>query len=58
MLYIVRAYEDGKRYDYEYGNSKHAIEHYEYERNAKIIMYENGVEKIVAEKFNNLKVNV
>ena len=27
MLYIVRVYEDGEQYEYEYGNLHHAEEH-------------------------------
>ncbi len=30
-LYYIRVYEDGESYDYEYGNPKHAMEHYQTE---------------------------
>jgi hypothetical protein len=55
MLYIVRAYEDGHKYEYEYGDKMHAIEHYKHEKTAKIVAYDNGKEKIVKEKFNNIE---
>lgn len=32
-IYYVRVYEDGESYDYEYGNPKHAMEHYKTELN-------------------------
>lgn len=30
-IYIVKVYEDDEPYKYEYGNLKHALEHYETE---------------------------
>lgn len=47
MLYIVRVYEDGKQYEYEYGNLHHAEEHIAMEKpTAKVELYEycNGKE--------------
>ena len=50
MLYIVRAYDDGDVFDYEYGNINHAEEHYKYEKCASIIEYNNGKETIIKSK--------
>jgi hypothetical protein len=55
MLYIVRVYEDGKKYEYEYGHIRHALEHYMYEKVAKLVEYDNGKEQIIKEKFDNAK---
>ena len=57
MLYIVRVYEDGKKYEYEYGNIRHALEHYIHEQTAKLVEYNNGEELIIKEKFNGVEVN-
>ena len=32
MIYIVKVYEDGEVYEYEYSNEKHAREHMEWEK--------------------------
>lgn len=31
LLFVVRVFEDGEMFEYEYGNIKHAIEHYDNE---------------------------
>ena len=45
-LYIVKVYEDGETYEYEYGNQKHAFEHYQMELNkgnkADLFRYKDG----------------
>ena len=46
MLYIVRVFEGGETYEYEYGNLIHALEHYDSEDEAVILEYRNGKEKI------------
>ena len=52
MLYIVRAYEKGQSFDYEYGNIKHAEEHFAYEMTADIIEYNNGKETLIKRVVN------
>lgn len=50
MLYIVRVYEDGEQYEYEYGNLRHAEEHIAMEKpTAKVEIYEysKGIERKV-----------
>ena len=45
-LYYVKVYEDGETYEYEYGNQKHAFEHYQTELNkgnkADLFRYKDG----------------
>lgn len=45
-LYYVHVYEDGEVYKYEYGNQKHAMEHYETELakgyKARLFRYKDG----------------
>lgn len=31
-LYIVKVHEDGETYEYQYGNQRHAMEHYNMEK--------------------------
>ena len=50
MLYIVRAFEDGEMYEYEYGNIVHAEEQYNREKSAEIWLYTNGFETLVRRK--------
>lgn len=50
MLYIVRAYDNGDVFNYEYGCIEHAEEHYKYEGCASIIEYNNGKETIIKSK--------
>ena len=42
MIYIVRVIENNHPYDYEYGNLKHATEHFDNEQNAYLLKYKNG----------------
>ena len=42
-IYIVTAIdEDGSEYEYEYGNLKHAMEHYRAGKKMKIERYKDG----------------
>lgn len=41
-LFIVKVIVDGIPYEYEYGNLKHAREHYDQEETAFIYEYKNG----------------
>ena len=50
MLYIVRVFEDGDTFEYEYGNIDHALEQYEHEKTAKIVQYYKGKEIILRSK--------
>lgn len=58
MLYIVRAYDYGDMFEYEYGNLKHAEEHYETERDAYIVEYDKGKETILRRKINGEECEV
>lgn len=49
-LYIVRVTEDGEFYDYEYGNLKHADEHYNTEKTASLIEYKDGNHYLIKSK--------
>ena len=50
MLYIVRAFEDGQMYEYEYGDLYHAEEQYNWENSAELLLYTNGVETLIRSK--------
>lgn len=50
MLYYVRAFDDGEEHIYEYGNMRHAEEHYDWENTADILEYNNGKETLVRSK--------
>ena len=42
-LYVVKSYEDGEVYEYEYGNLQHAEEHLAMEKvPAEIYLYQKG----------------
>jgi len=41
-LFIVNVLDDGDVFEYEYGNYKHAKEHYDNEKTATIYEYVNG----------------
>lgn len=58
MIYIVRAYDYGDMFEYEYGNLEHAEEHYENESDADIIEYNKGTEKILRRKMNGKECEV
>ena len=48
MLYIVRVWDAGEMYEYEYGCIEHALEHIELEKScAKLYRYSDGVETAV-----------
>lgn len=48
MLYIVRVYEDGQCYEYEYGLLEHALEHLQMEMcYAELYAYWNGEEILI-----------
>ena len=49
-LYIVQVLEDGEIYDYEYGNIKHAIEHYNNEQTALLLEYKDGNHYLIKSK--------
>lgn len=50
MLYILKVTEDNEVYEYEYGNLRHALDHYYQEETATIIEYYYGKEKILVSK--------
>ena len=50
MLYVLKVTEDGEIYEYEYGNLRHALAHYEKEKTAAVIEYYYGKEKILVSK--------
>lgn len=41
-IYIVVTKDDGELYEYEYGNLKHAIEHFSNESDATLYEYRDG----------------
>ena len=47
MIYIVRVVENNHPYDYEYGNLKHAEEHFANEQNAYLLKYYQGEEIVL-----------
>lgn len=58
MLYIVKVFEGDDIFEYEYGNMGHALEHYEYEKTAKIIEYHRGKEIILKSKLEGRELEV
>ena len=58
MLYIVRAFDHDDMFVYEYGDLKHAEEHYERESAAHLIEYSNGSEIIIRSKYNGKEQEV
>ena len=58
MLYVLKVTEDGEVYEYEYGNLKHALEHYDKEETAVIIEHYYGKEKILASKICGKELEV
>lgn len=50
MLYIVRVFDDGDVYEYEFGNICHAEEQYSWEKSAEILLYKNGKETLIKRK--------
>lgn len=49
-MYIVRAFDDGEVYEYEFGNIRHAEEQYSWEKSAEMWLYENGKETLIKRK--------
>ena len=48
MLYIVKVWDEGNLYEYEYGCIEHALEHMKVEKScAKLYRYTDGVETAV-----------
>ena len=48
MIYIVRVYEDGEIYEYEYGNEKHTREHMAWEQgHTELYGYRAGREWVI-----------
>lgn len=48
MLYIVKVYEDGEVYEYEYGLLEHAEQHLAFEKcKAEIYTYSDGKETLM-----------
>ena len=39
FIYMVKVYEDGEKFTYEYGNPKHALIQLETETNGKLFKY-------------------
>ena len=58
MLYIVKVYESGEVYEYEYGNIDHASDHYIQENTAKLIGYYMGKELILRSKIDGKELEV
>ena len=57
MLYIVKAWDEGNLYEYEYGCIEHALEHMKVEKScAKLYQYRDGMETAVkgVEKTNEV----
>lgn len=42
LFIVVVIDEDGEKYEYEYGNIKHAREHFDQEKKAMLTEYNNG----------------
>ena len=58
MLYIVRVYDDGEMFEYEYATLKHAEVHYTTETAADIIEYNQGKETILRRKIDGKECEV
>lgn len=57
MLYIVRVYEDGAVFEYEYGNLKHAQEHMSFERcQAELYKWQNQAETLICTVNSNTSI--
>lgn len=41
-LYIVKVFDDGDTFEYEFGNLKHAKDLFDNESNAQLLEYTNG----------------
>lgn len=49
-LFIVKVFEDGESFEYEFGNLKHAREQFNSESNAQLLEYVNGKYHLVEAK--------
>ena len=48
MLYIVKVWDEGNLYEYEYGCIEHALEHMKVEKScAKLYQYRDGAETLI-----------
>jgi hypothetical protein len=54
----VRAFDDGEEYIYEYGNMRHAEEHYDWEKTAEIWSYKNGNKTLVRSKVDGVEKEI
>ena len=50
MLYVVKVFEDGEVYEYEYGNLPHAEDQYNWEKSAEIWLYVDNTETLIRRK--------
>lgn len=49
-LYIVKVFDDGDTFEYEFGNLKHAKELFNSESSAQLIEYKNGAYHLMEAK--------
>ena len=48
MLYIVKVWDEGNLYEYEYSCIEHALKHMKVEKScAKLYQYRNGAETLI-----------
>ena len=48
MLYIVKVWDEGNLYEYEYGCIEHALKHMKVEKScAKLYQYHDGAETLI-----------
>lgn len=52
MLYLLKVTEGNETYEYEYGNLRHALEHYDLESTASVVEYNDGKELILRRKIH------
>lgn len=50
MLYVLKVTEDDEVYEYEYGNLRHVLDHYNKEETATVTEYYYGKEKVLVSK--------
>ena len=51
-IFIVEVLDDGEKFQYEYGNLKHAEEHYNMEKVVNLYEYNKGKHYFVKGKWN------
>lgn len=57
FIYVVKVYEDGEEFTYEYGNPKHALIQLETEPNGKLYKYNlltKGEFKVTSDELKDL----